>query len=178
MTTPPTFVTGQVLTAAQMNTIGMHLIKTQTVGTSVASVTVTGAFSADYDNYKIVWTGGVLSATALVYVYMGSGSGTGYYGGRVSVNTLGAAAFAGNDNAGGWYFAGVGNTDWVVLSFDLYNPFRTDETAIHSQYFERTNALGIYTGYLANTTSYSSFTFATNTGTMTGGTIRVYGYRN
>ena len=31
---------------------------------------------------------------------------------------------------------------------------------------------------LADTTQYTAFTIAPNTGTLTGGTIRVYGYSN
>jgi hypothetical protein len=33
-------------------------------------------------------------------------------------------------------------------------------------------------GFLNNTTSYTAFTFTPSSGTLTGGTIRVYGYRN
>jgi hypothetical protein len=40
----------------------LTLIKTQTIGTAVSSVTVTGAFSTTYDNYKIIVSGGVASA--------------------------------------------------------------------------------------------------------------------
>ena len=54
MATPPVFSAGAVLTAAQMNAVGLWEIKTQTIGTGVASFEVTGAFSSDYDNYKIV----------------------------------------------------------------------------------------------------------------------------
>lgn len=176
--TYPVFATGDVLPASDMNAIGLWLVKSQAVGSGVSSVTVTGAFSSSFDNYKIVWTGGALSTTALVQVYMGASTASQYYGGRVSVNTSATAAFAADNNAGAWSFAGVGNVDWTVVSFELYNPNRADETGIHAQYFERTNALGIYTGYLANSTQYTSFSLAPNTGTMTGGTIRVYGYRN
>jgi hypothetical protein len=42
MATPPDFSSGAVLTAAQMNSVGLWLVKTQTVGTAVSSVAVTG----------------------------------------------------------------------------------------------------------------------------------------
>jgi hypothetical protein len=42
MATPPDFSSGAVLTAAQMNSVGLWLVKTQTVGTTVSSVAVTG----------------------------------------------------------------------------------------------------------------------------------------
>ena len=50
MATPPTFSSGSVLTAAQMNAVGLWLVKTQTVGTAVSSVSVTDVFSSNYDN--------------------------------------------------------------------------------------------------------------------------------
>ena len=68
MATPPTFSSGAVLTAAQMNSVGMWLVKTQTVGTAVSSVTVTGAFSADYDNYLILMSGGTGSDSASISI--------------------------------------------------------------------------------------------------------------
>ncbi len=48
--TYPSFSAGDILTAADMNAVGLWLVKTQTVGTAVASVTVTDAFSSTYDN--------------------------------------------------------------------------------------------------------------------------------
>jgi hypothetical protein len=37
---------------------------------------------------------------------------------------------------------------------------------------------GANTGFLNDTTQYTGFTIAAASGTMTGGSIRVYGYRN
>jgi hypothetical protein len=62
MALPVTFVAGEVLEAAQLNSNftylegagGLTLIKTETIGTTVASVTVTDAFSATYNAYKIM----------------------------------------------------------------------------------------------------------------------------
>ena len=54
--TYPVFATGDVLNASDMNAVGLWLVKTQTIGSGVGSVAVTGAFSADYDNYKIIVT--------------------------------------------------------------------------------------------------------------------------
>ena len=43
----PVFASGDVLNASDMNGVGLWLVKTQTIGTGVSSVVVTGAFSAD-----------------------------------------------------------------------------------------------------------------------------------
>ena len=63
--TLPTFTAGQILTSSVMNDVstignyqGLFWIKSQTIGTGVSSVTVTGAFSSDFDNYLITVSGG------------------------------------------------------------------------------------------------------------------------
>ena len=65
MALPVTFVAGDVLEAAQLNSNftylegagGFTLIKSETIGTTVASVTVTDAFSSTYISYKIIVDG-------------------------------------------------------------------------------------------------------------------------
>ena len=42
---------------------GLTLLKTQVVGSAVASVSVTSAFSATYENYLIIYSGGAGSAS-------------------------------------------------------------------------------------------------------------------
>lgn len=178
----PSFASGDVLTATDMNAVGLWLVKTQTVGTGVASVTVTNAFSSTYDNYRIIYTGGTMSASALIEVYMGAApAGTAYQSARVSYSVLGAANAIGDNNKDRWFYGGVGGTAYAFCAFDLYNPFLTQKTFFHSQYVEflASSAFGTTTGLLDNSTSYSSFTLDGNgAATMTGGTIRVYGYRN
>ena len=178
----PTFASGDVLLASDMNAVGLWLVKTQTVGTGVSSVTVTGAFSSTYDNYRITWTGGTLSTGTLVSVYMGaSPAANGYSGGRASVTVAGVANGNGDNNNTNWSYAGVGGTNSCNMAFDLFNPNLTTRTWIFSQYFEflTATAFGTYVGILDNTTSYTSFTLdPSGAATMTGGTIRVYGYRN
>ena len=49
---------------------GLVLIKTETIGTTVSSVTVTSAFSATYDNYKIIVAGGSGTVTGDFYYQM------------------------------------------------------------------------------------------------------------
>ena len=57
-----TFVSGQVLTAQQLNDSyaavgGLRLIKTVTVGTAVTTVNVTSCFDTTYANYRVSWSG-------------------------------------------------------------------------------------------------------------------------
>jgi len=63
---------------------------------------------------------------------------------------------------------------------NLINPFLSKQTLFSTTFgVARTDAYLLnVAGYLANTTSYTGFTITAGAGTMTGGTIRVYGYRN
>ena len=156
---------------------------TVTIGNAVSSVTVSGAFSSLYDNYRIIYSGGTASGLALLYCYMGATSpGNSYYGTRVSATIAGVANSTGDNNVGSWSFMNAISTVGSVTTFDLYQPNLAARTYIASDYFELntgSSTFGRYAGYLNNATSYTSFTLQCQSPqTLTGGTIRVYGYRN
>ena len=178
----PVFTAGEVYRAADANAIGLWLVKTQTVGTGVSSVTVTGAFSADYDNYKITYTGGVSSVASDMYLSLGASS-TGYYGGLIynRPNNANPAGIANNNGAYWQYGAGLNTANGITSSFELYQPFLTRRTTLYSQAMQisdASSAFGTFAGFHDSATSFTSFTFTPSGGTITGGTIRVYGYRN
>jgi hypothetical protein len=85
-----TYTAGEVLTAASLNDNftfaaanppgGLTLITAQTIGSGVATVTVSSVFSATYENYKIIMSGGVSSATSSIRFQLGATT-TGYYAG-------------------------------------------------------------------------------------------------
>jgi hypothetical protein len=180
-----TFTTGEVLTASDTNTYlansGLVYVKSQTVGTGVSSVQVTSAFSTDYDNYKIIYTGGVASASADLRLSLGA-SAASYYGGLIynRPNTAAPAGIANNNTAYWQYGAGLTATTNVVVSFEMYQPFLALRTGVFTQviHFEAPGgALGTFVGFHDVAASYTSFTFTPSAGTLTGGTITVYGYR-
>lgn len=180
MAVPPDFVSGQVLTAAQMNLIGLWEIKTQTIGTAVSSVTVTGAFSSDYDNYRIIVSGGVGSASSGLKLTLGSASAN-YYSGGSRFYYNGTTA-ANNVNNGSWWAAGTMSTNSIDLSVDLYSPNLAKRTTFTANcalsLADPTGFVEYDGGFLNDATQYTAFTLTPSTGTFTGGTIRVYGYRN
>jgi hypothetical protein len=178
MATPPDFSSGAVLTAAQMNSVGLWLVKSQTIGSAVSSVTVTGAFSADYDNYKITVTGVNPSASNTLRLMIGSGRTDGHYGVFNYIQSNGADA--GNlktNNAASNYCVltqtGVTNGEF---SCDILTPFLSERTTMFGQGFGRLY-YGDFGGGDDSTSSYTSFTLLPDVGTITGGTIKVYGYR-
>jgi hypothetical protein len=178
--TYPVFASGDVLLASDMNAVGIWLVKTQTIGTAVSSVAVTGAFSTNYDNYMITVSGGVASTTNFADLTLGA-TATGYY---MSQNymTFNANTVSGISRANQTRFVGVasGTTNTFDGTLFVMSPFLSKNTVVHSTYQQTitTGENGVFRGYLADTTSYTAFTLTASTGTWTGGTIRVYGLRN
>jgi hypothetical protein len=167
------YSSGDVLTAADLNqSSGLVLVKTQTVGTSVPTVTITGI--TGFDVYQFVFdsidaSSGVLiiiddftnltsslwNATTLLW----SGSGTP----TVYTNTNSADAFF-----------GLVDTKKSASTLTVYNPNQAGRTRFHamSQY---SSGIVISGGYYNADTTTDTLTFKTSSGTFTGGKILVYG---
>jgi hypothetical protein len=156
---------------------GLVLVKKQTIGTGVSSVTVSDAFSATYTAYKIIISGGAGSADIGIGLQYGS-TATGYYEARPRV-TLSGGAVAANTTINGSSFSGAGYamTSGIAMNLDVSNPFlATNTRQSTNQYVMTTGVMDWSMGALINTTSYTAFTILPSGGTLTGGTIYVYGY--
>lgn len=175
----PVFTAGETLDASEMNAVGLWLIKTQTVGTGVSSVTVTGAFSSDYQSYKIIYTGGAASSTGALNMKLGASTTT-YYSAAVYALYTGTVGNVANNNAlGYWYYAGtVDSSVGVNLNIDIHNPYDSTRYTTFGGPFMVTDVAGAVGGVHKTNASYTDFTLTPGAGTLTGGTIRVYGYRN
>jgi len=159
---------------------GLTLISATTIGTTVGSVTVTNAFSATYDAYKIVITGGVGSNNDRLTFKLGA-SATGYYAGVTTVSYSAAATLNDADNnAASWSRAGRMSPTGMFLNVDVLNPFLATRTTIFGQYmsYDTAGSAGSTSGFHNVATSFTDFTLTPSAGTLTGGTIRVYGYAN
>lgn len=156
------------------------LISATTIGNAVASVTVSNAFSSTYDNYRITISGGVASGNADLALQLGATT-TGYYAGynKVQYSTSGATASS-NNNAANFTQVGVGTTDSLHANFDLLAPNLAKNTNIFGGFgVNLTGSVSVlFGGFVNNTTQYTAFTIIASAGTLTGGTIRVYGYAN
>jgi hypothetical protein len=171
----------QVYKGSTWGSVGaLQLIKTQTIGTTVSSVAVTDAFSSTYDNYKITVTGGVASTDAVIGLQLGATT-TGYYSGMFgTVYSSGVASNGSDNNTASFTQIGYGSTDSLFVDCTLTNPFATKKTFVSGGFAfpQTTNVSRSYHGFVNNTTSYTAFTLTPGSGTLTGGTIRVYGYAN
>jgi len=174
-----TFTTGEVLTAADTNeylgNAGLVFVKSQTVGTAVASVTVSSAFNATYDNYRIVYTGGTGSGSISMTI---GGTSTNYNNSMIYGNTFAVPTPAGIGASAGaaWTFVGWCDANICHFGMDLFSPNLAKYTTFgNCSYTGSTNA-GNNSGMHGTATAYTSFTLIPAS-TFTGGTITVYGYR-
>lgn len=159
------------------NPTGLELVKTQTVGSTVSSVTVTGAFSSTYDNYKIQWSGSCSLANGNgINIQMGTTT-TGYYGVMIYAGYAAGVSVVSESNVTSWTHCAGAVRNQIALSMDIYNPFRTEITSISTDLYTDFANAGKKTGWLDITTSFTAITLFAASGTLTGGTISVYGYR-
>lgn len=186
-----TFTQGEKLNYTDTNTYlangGLVFVKQITVGSAVSSVDVTSCFNSTYSSYRIVMTqvGGISSAANLVCrILSGTTPVTAGYSGILMYASVGSsAAYVGvaDNNTTQWsYLTGVCTGSFFSAAFDVVDPFDAAATRIGPVAFQKTIGgldMGYYSGVLANTTSYDGIRFLPSTGTMTGGTITVYGYR-
>jgi len=171
-------------TTAQMNTaitagVGLVPILTQTIGTAVSSVVVNNAFSSTYDAYKIIITGGTASATNYLTLKLGA-STTGYDDSFIAKPFAAGFSSGSNTNQPSYSYAGGAvSGQSIYMNAELLNPFLAKHTYISTSLFAADTGLGMYGGTHRVATSYTDFTIAlTGGGTLTGGTIRVYGFKN
>jgi hypothetical protein len=161
----------------------LTLVSSTTIGSAVTSVTVTGAFSATYNNYLITVDGGTASTGGSNGAKLKLGSATtayyqaGYYMQYNSATVSGDTRNNAVPYFDATFFSTTGHQGYIILQ----NPFLSSRTFFYAQ----TSAAGGATEYVRQTqgvldatTSFTAFTLDALANTMTGGTIRVYGYQN
>jgi hypothetical protein len=172
---------GQVLTADIANTYmlnsGLVFVKQQTIGSGVASVTVSDAFSATYDNYRILIAGFGASATVASKLQLSNSTSTTYatsgwiyqYGTVALVSesaTAQTGSLIGHTNS-------AGKTSTII---EVQSPFLSQVST-----FSGATMSSLYgddrRSYDSSTNSSTGFVFSALSGTLTGGIITVYGYR-
>ena len=170
----------QLFTALGGDYPGLRLVKKQTIGTGVSSVTVTGAFSATYENYKIIINNGVTNNITNISCQLGSTS-SGYNSSRI-INRPDSGSPTGNGTGttSNWTYFGQGGTTYVNCNAEIISPFASRLTRYSANYLLNINIssdeFGTSHGTLNDTNSYTAFTLSVGGNTMTGGTIYVYGY--
>jgi hypothetical protein len=151
-----------------------------TIGSANTAVTVSNAFSADYDAYKIVLSGGAGSTNISLSFQFAPTSVTGYNANYYAVTLFGgyagvAPATAGTNN--GTLIPNVGfvrGADGFHCAFEVVNPFLAKNAFLTGGYSGAD--AGVTSGHQRNNGQYTGFAIICPSGNITGGTIRVYGY--
>ena len=199
MATPPDFNVGDVLTAQDINAVGLWRITgctvtsaggtsatasngVVTIGSGNTSVTVNNAFSSDFDNYRIIISGTTFTngGGGIRFNLGGTVGGANYHYGGILINTAtGALTGAPGNNVGFVLIGTTTSTNAHANILDVLLPQKALRTTIIGGLsYGETNSVGpIYAIHNADT-AFTSFTYYPTNGTMSGGTIRVYGYRN
>ena len=182
MATPPIFTSGAILTAAQMNAVGMWKIASGTASlTTTATQFATVFNNTDYPNYKlfITTTAASTSNKLLLRFLVGTSPAiSAYYGagigGAQGSNTT--VYFERSSNASALSITKTA-TSRRVTAFDILNPNTAIETTYSGYYTDVDNA-DAYTwgGIHLATTAYNGFDIATSVGTQTI-SYQLYGYR-
>jgi hypothetical protein len=175
--TYPVFASGDVLNAADMNGVGLWLVKSQTVGSGVGSVAITSCFNSDFRNYRVTFEGGSQSSNNLAiqlqfantvnhFANMRYDSWSGFAAGTLPTT---AQNFA--------YFGLSGSNATQSFSMDVYDPNLAQYTK-YSGMFTGNDYYGTGGGVYAANTSLTGFTIIFPSYTNTGGIVKVYGYRD
>ena len=182
MTTPPVFSSGQVLTATQMNSVGIWKVGSQTVGNAVTYVTVSSVFTSDYDNYKIVYLGGTSSASAVLFRMQLEGiTGANYYSSGMQQTAISSTVVTNNVAGTTVWDLGYTGNQFMRWEIDISNTSAVGngKTAnVAYSCYDSTNSYGGTSAHwLISGSGTTGFTFAPATGTISGGQIYVYGYK-
>lgn len=160
------------------NPPGLELVKTQTIGTGVSSIVVNDAFSSTYDDYLVTVSGGAGTVSDAVFTLRLGSETTGYYYSLIYSPYSSSVLGAGSTVQSLFVYVGGSHSDGLRANITIQSPFLSKPTGVIAHVQNRLAWSGNMTGYMNNSFSFTQFTLGVSSGTVTGGTIRVYGYRN
>lgn len=172
----PVFASGDVLTAADMNAVGLWKIGDYNLTTTTNGFN--SVFSSNYDHYKLVFSN--ITATAGTQVTMkmrasGTATSVNYYSALSYVQWNGTSTPQTVNNGAAWYLTyTTGSTGPGNGVMELLNPFKASVRVSFGwtgMFWDAGTAGG---GTNTNTTQFDGFEII-GTSTLSG-TISVYGY--
>ena len=181
----PDFSPGEVLTAAAMDQVGLWLVKTQTITSAASTQDITGCFNSDFANYRVVIEGFTASSITGTQIQMLVGSTpttANYYWSAIEITTAGSVTGTGGNNVSSASTQIIGFTTPAGASIEFYSPQKAIRTSFTSNGIDM-RSLGApfryASGFQDSNTQFDGFRILTGGApTITGGTVRVYGYRN
>lgn len=182
----PTFTTGEVLTAASMNAVGMWLVKSQSL--SGLSTQVNNCFTADYRSYRIVFSNLTFSAIDLMTIRLVTGTTpnqtSNYYHSRLEIRNGDGVITGAGLNGSSYFLPGIaGFTTAAGGTMDIYNPYDNTVATAYNSFGVDTRTDGAAArfggGFFNGTTRFDGLWISSLAGNRTlGGIVNIYGYRN
>jgi hypothetical protein len=182
MATPPDFTTGAVLTAAQMNAVGLWLVGSTSFGPTATSAELDNVFTSDFQTYEIHW---IINPSTAVNMFMqmrtgGANNATSNYSQQKSSFAATTVATTRSTSQTSFGPADLYSTsDANTGKITVFRPQATARTTfIATAQTALTDATQWQaTGQFGATTSFDGFRFFTSSGTFSGN-MKVYGYRD
>lgn len=184
MATPPTFTTGQKLTAAHMNAVGLWLIKAGSFS-GATSHSVNSVFSADYRNYRLVFSN-LATASGSVGISLRLRSSSGDYDGAthkrmiLGLTSNGTASNITGTTDTSLYLVDSGvTTAKHGAAMDILNAQVAEQTVVLSQgVFQWTDGFYFRGGgqVIDTTTQFTGFSVICSVNVS--GSYAVYGYND
>lgn len=184
----PSFNSGDVLTATDMNAVGLWKITDQTVSGATQFV-FDNCFTSDYTMYRVTVSITASTATGLLLWQERTGgvnATTSYtYSGTLNQMSAGSPIQTLIGEQNGAYgavldFDAAGSSQGHSV-FDIAHPQTSAYTSVTAQYSVAAGNTGISGGQLSSnhfvSTIYDGMRLYVSSGTFTG-TCRIYGYRN
>jgi hypothetical protein len=184
MATPPVFTSGAILTAAQMNSIGLWRISSGTQALTTTPTTFTSLFTgSDYANYRLmIKTTASSGGNKLLFRFLASTtpSTASYYCGGVGGDYASAASvyFERSNNASALSLGPAVGSTARIATLDIIGPNVANKTLYSGYYSDASNNISFTIGGVHDVVAaYDGFDIGTNTGTQTI-EWELYGYNN
>ena len=164
---------------SDVSTTGLVLVASTTVGSAVSNINIPNCFSSAYDTYRIVYSGGIGSAITDLVLKL-DGITTGYYSSLI-YKTFNSTTVSGANQSNIAYaiWFGSATANGAHLLADIQSPNLAKKKVITGYFVEpgSTTGAGCPVAWVDSTTQATGLTITTISGTVTGGTIKIYGYK-
>jgi hypothetical protein len=179
--TYPNFVAGDILRAQDMNAVAGWKVASGTLSLSTTPTNVTGVFTSDYKNYRLLLNVTNKSGTIRVdmkYIVGTTATSTGYYqAGIGSDYTANATLYYQRSNNDPQLF-GISSSALLSQSIDIYNPNKAAATMHHGTLVDANFGYPYMVGgSQTSSTAFTGFQLFTSAGTATV-EYQLIGYQN
>jgi len=179
----PNFVAGEILRAQDMNAVGLWKVASGTLSLTTTPTNVTGVFSSEYKNYKVMLYVASRSTTNrfdMKYLVGTTPTSSGYYasgiGSEYATNSV--AYFQRSNNDANFFFDSGSTGTESSYNLDIFSPNAASRTIHTGGVFNYQSGVGYSVGGAqASTSQFTGFQLFTSTGTMSV-QYQVFGYKD